>query len=175
MFLDVFATAECDIAVVRPCLSDCQVVISQTLPHDPWMLQTAKLNSTDSKLQGTLSKAWVWPQHINVVVITHPTDVVDVLSVRLALYLVLVGRHEDIVQLYLADCCLTGKVLTGCLQALDVGDSQLDCGLADVYAHGQPCSAHLHTPHHVVYVIIGLQAQLSPQMLSTQMLRKESV
>ena len=102
-FLVVFANAECDIAVVRPCSNDCQFEISQTQPHDPWILQTAKLTSTDSKLQGTLSKAWTWPQHSNVVVITHQTDAVDGLSVRLALYLVLAGRHEDVVQLYLAD------------------------------------------------------------------------
>jgi len=30
--------------------NDCQVEISQTQTHDAWMLQTAKLNSTDSKL-----------------------------------------------------------------------------------------------------------------------------
>lgn len=59
LFLVVSATAECDIAVVRLCSNDCQVEISQAHPHDHWMLQTAKLNSTDSKLQGTLSKAWV--------------------------------------------------------------------------------------------------------------------
>ncbi len=36
----------------------------------PGCLQTAKLNSTDSKLQGTLSKAWAWLQYSNVAVIT---------------------------------------------------------------------------------------------------------
>ncbi len=90
LFLVVLATAECGIAVVRPCSYDCQVEISQTQPHDPWMLQNAKLDSIDSQLQGKLTKAWAWPQHSNVVVITHQTDAVDVLSVRLALYLVLV-------------------------------------------------------------------------------------
>ena len=78
LFLVVSATAECDIAVVRLCSNDCQVEISQAHPHDHWMLQTAKL-------------------------ITQTTDPVDGLSVRFASYLVLVGRHEDIVQLYLAD------------------------------------------------------------------------